>query len=53
MDRVMGNGKRNGDRRILRGKKRRQTDESEIKWCDIAPIECTCLGTNCKQKGGR
>ena len=23
------------------------------KWCDIAPIECTCLGTNCKNKGGR
>lgn len=48
----MGASKRNGDRRILRSKKRGQENQGEIKWCDIAPVECTCLGTNCKQKGG-
>lgn len=48
----MGNGKHNSDRRLLRSKKRGQKDTTEIRYCEIAPIECNCLGNNCKQEGG-
>lgn len=47
----MGTGKRNRDRRVLRRKDGRQANEDKVKWCEYAPIECTCLST-CKNKGG-
>ena len=49
----MGDGINNRDRRLLRSKKRGQENQSKISWCEYAPVECTCLGTNCKEKGGR
>lgn len=48
----MGAGKRNSNRRVLRRKDGRQKDQDKIRWCESAPIECTCLGT-CNQKGQR
>lgn len=51
MDWVMGNGKRNSDRGLLRSKKRGQAHQDKVRYCEIEPIECNCLG-ECKKKGG-
>ena len=48
----MGTGKRNGDRRVLRSENRGQENQSKVRWCESAPVECTCSST-CKNKGGR
>ena len=48
----MGDGKRNGNRGILRSAEHRQKNQSKVTWCEYAPVECTCKGT-CNKKGGR
>lgn len=48
----MGTSKFDRDRRVLRSKKRGQKNTDEVRYCEIAPVECNCLGNNCKQKGG-
>ena len=50
MDWIMGAGKRNSDRRVLRSKDRGQENQSKVSWCENAPVECTCSGT-CNKKG--
>ena len=47
----MGTSKRNRDRRVLRSEDRGQENQSKVIWCEFAPTECTCLGTNCKERG--
>lgn len=51
MDWIMGNGKRNGDRRLLRSKKRRQANQDKVRYCETEPIECNCV-KGCNKKGG-